>query len=105
MYYLDKCNGDCSKNVLEDLDKYSNINNCYFDSFEVSNQRDKNKKNFDLIYNNKILESDYKGRRKFMIYKNPSMRINGRLYLDDLESNLIFDYLCASLIQKTKKML
>ena len=102
-YYLDKFNSDCTKSVLEDLDIYSNINSCYVDSFEVTNQKDKNKKNFDLIYNNKILENDYRERRKFMIQKNPSMTINGRLYLGDFEANLIFDYLCASLIQKPKE--
>ena len=98
-YYLDKFNEDCTNKVLNDLDIYSNINQCYKNSFENKEK----KKNFELIYSNKLLDEDYKERRKLMIQRNPSMTINGRLYLGEWDSRLIFEYLCASLIKKPKE--
>lgn len=98
-YYLDKFNEECTNKVLNDLDIYLNINQCYKNSFENKEK----KKNYELIYNNKLLEEDYKERRKLMIQRNPSMTINGRLYLGEWDSQLIFEYLCASLIKKPKE--
>ena len=98
-YYLDKFNGECTKNVLDDLEISDEIADCYKNSFENNDK----KKNYDLIYVNKLLDEDYKQRRKLMIQRNPSMTINGRLYLGEWDSQLIFEFLCASLIKKPKE--
>ena len=98
-YYLNKFNEECTKKVLDDLDIYSNIIQCYKNSFENKEK----KKNYELIYNNKLLDDDFIERKKLMIQRNPSMTINGRLYLGEWDSQLIFEYLCASLITKPKE--
>ncbi len=89
-------NIECSNKVLKKLGiSTDNIQKCYENSF-----LGKKFENYDAIEQNEILNKDYELRKKNFITKAPSITINERVYLDSWKADLVFESLCASLINK-----
>ena len=89
-------NVECSDKVLKKLGiPTDSIQQCYQNSF-MGNKFD----NSEAIQQNLYLNKDYELRKRNFITKAPSITINDRVYLDSWKADLVFENLCASLIDK-----
>lgn len=89
-------NIECSDKILKKLGiPTDSVKNCYENSF-LGNKFE----NSEAIQQNEFLNKDYELRKKNFITKSPSITINDRVYLDSWKADLVFESLCASLINK-----
>ena len=89
-------NVECSEKILKKLGiPTESIQKCYEGSF-MGNKFD----NSEAILQNGFLNKDYELRKRNFITKAPSITINDRVYLESWKADLVFESLCASLIDK-----
>lgn len=90
----------CSNDAISDSGiNLNEINDCLYESFGGTSY-DKQQKDYQKIFKNKILDEEYKLRKEYLISRVPSITINGRLYVGSWRPEFVFDALCSGLIKK-----
>jgi hypothetical protein len=98
-------NSECSAKTISENDEIplDNINKCYFDSFEVTeNVKSKtaNPNNFKFYSKNTLLEKDNRKKEENMVSYLPSINVNNRNLWGSWTRDNIIEDICAAFLKK-----